>query len=76
MKLHIGWYGKPGEGPGTKTHFVRVRDRKPLCGCRVSKDKLFQWCSTIDSEEGPDYMIRRYVECENCKRILSRKEKK
>lgn len=47
----------------TKVHVVNHENNKPICGCKISDRKQFQWNSM-------DIWIP-YIECDHCKRIVS-----
>jgi hypothetical protein len=62
MKASIGYYGNPN-GRHTKVHVVE--NGKPICGCKIDKGMIFQWCAYLFSG-----VTNSYVECEHCRRKL------
>jgi hypothetical protein len=55
----VGYWATP-ERPSrrTKVHVV-TRNGKPLCGCRISEDSEYQWCSRR-------IVLEYTIECKRC----------
>jgi predicted GIY-YIG superfamily endonuclease len=73
-RLAIGWFGIPAmpASKSTKTHIVDSKGR-PLCGCRISVAKSFQWCQTFLMKDVASRTIA--AECRKCEQSLSKLRK-
>jgi len=81
MRIHgvysIGYWADTKTYTQTHVHLLG----KPVCGCRVSKKKIYQWCVHAETLCQLQKMQSRalsehykdYIECEHCKKWLKRK---
>jgi hypothetical protein len=60
--LITGWFGIPGANGkwSTNVHVVDYNHR-PICGQRLSKRQIFQWCSAG--------VVLEWIECRRCKAV-------
>ena len=56
----VGYWGTPGRDDATKLHLQMYN--LPVCGARIAKSKVYQFCTTW-----PEV---RLVECKHCLRII------
>lgn len=65
MTITTGWFGIPNTQRRGVVHLVM--NRKPVCGTRISKKAIYQWCA--------NHIVIDYVECERCRSIHDKKQK-